>query len=391
MRIETLTHHGMGKTTDGQLIPRTLPGEEVDTEGRILSPSPDRVAAPCRHFKSCGGCSVQHASDSFVATWKLGIVEKALAARGLDALLRRLHSSPAQARRRAKFSGRRTKKGALVGFHARASDIIIPVPDCLVLRPALRALLPALEELTRRIASRKGELGLTLIESSSGVDLLVEQAKPIDEDRGWLADWARGAGLARLSVDGETIVTLVPPRIALGPVLVTPPPGAFLQATHEGQAALILSVEEAVSTATTIADLFCGCGTFALPLAQRAEIHAVEGAAPLLDALAHGTRHSQGLKPVTTEQRDLFRNPLTTDELARFDALVLDPPRAGAEAQVAQIMDTPQVAMVSCNPITFARDADALISKGYRLNWVDVVDQFRWSAHVELVGSFTRN
>jgi 23S rRNA (uracil1939-C5)-methyltransferase len=198
--------------------------------------------------------------------------------------------------------------------------------------------------------------------------------------------------LARLSWDGEVVFQSEPPVLAMGVARVSPPPGAFLQATPEGEAALLRAVLEATDGARRVADLFAGCGTFALPVAQRAEVHAVEGSSQMLAALDHGWRTALGLKRVSTETRDLFRRPLMPDELARFDAVVIDPPRAGAEAQIGQIAaaQLPRVAAVSCNPVTFARDARALVTAGYRLDWVQVVDQFRWSAHVELTACFTR-
>jgi 23S rRNA (uracil1939-C5)-methyltransferase len=172
---------------------------------------------------------------------------------------------------------------------------------------------------------------------------------------------------------------------------VTPPPGAFLQATPQGEASLVTAVRDAVGSSRHVIDLFAGCGTFSLPLAESAEVHAVEGDAGMTAALDHGWRMAQGLKPVTFETRDLYRRPLLPDELAKTDAVVLDPPRAGAEAQVAEIVKAmpPVVAYVSCNPVTFARDAAVLIAAGYTLNWVQVVDQFRWSSHVELAAQFT--
>jgi 23S rRNA (uracil1939-C5)-methyltransferase len=183
-----------------------------------------------------------------------------------------------------------------------------------------------------------------------------------------------------------------PPTLGLGRARVSPPPGAFLQATPQGEAALRNAVQEAVGPARRIADLFAGCGTFALPLAETAEVLAVEGSAAMLAALDQGWRMAPGLKRVTCETRDLFRRPLMPDELAGFEAVVIDPPRAGAEAQVAELAraDVPVIAAVSCNPVTFARDARALVQAGYRLDWVQVVDQFRWSAHVELAARFTR-
>lgn len=393
LRIESLTHHGMGRASDGSLWPRTLPGEEIDPEGRILTPAPERVAAPCRHFRSCGGCVVQHARDDLVAAWKTVIVTRALAAQGITAVPRRIHTSPPASRRRAKFSARRTKKGALVGFHARASDTIVAVPDCVVLDPKLTALIPALENLTAALASRKGEAGLTVTTSAAGADIHVAGVRaPTPQDRIDCAAWAERHDIARLTIGDETIVTRRPPEQPFGPARVIPPPGGFLQATRPGETALMAGLREALTGTTKIADLFAGCGTFSLPLAEMAEIHAVETLAAPLEALDAAWRRTPGLRPVTTETRDLFRRPLEHDELTHFDGIALDPPRAGAEAQIARIAPhgPARVGYVSCHPASFARDAAQLIAHGYRLDWLDIVDQFRWSAHVELVAAFSR-
>lgn len=396
--IQRLGHKGDGITADGLLVPLTLPGEVVQglpedgriADPRITTPAPDRVRAPCAHFRSCGGCALQHASDDFVARWKQQLVETALAAQGLSAPLRPIHTSPPRTRRRATLAGRRTKKGALVGFHARRSDTIVPITECHVLHPDLLALTPVLAEITRLGGSRSATLSFALTHSRDGVDCAVTGGKPLDEAlRLHLPRYV--PHFARLTWDDETVFTATPPAQTFGCARVIPPPGAFLQATPDGEAALVSAVQDAVGTARRVADLFAGCGTFALPLAQTAAVHAVEGAPALTDALDHAIRHATGLKPVTVETRDLFRRPLLPEELSRFDAVILDPPRAGAEAQVAEIAtaQVPCLAYVSCNPITFARDAKALTDAGYRINWVQVVDQFRWSPHVELAAKLT--
>ncbi|MDG4646865.1 class I SAM-dependent RNA methyltransferase [Roseibacterium sp. SDUM158017] len=402
VRITRLGHLGDGiaAAPDGSplFVPLALPGEVVsgETSGdriespRIVAPSPDRVAAPCPHYRSCGGCALMHASDAFVAGWKAQVIATALAAHGLEAPMREIRTSPPRSRRRATLAGRRTKKGAMVGFHARKSDTIVPISDCFVLAPELLATLPTLEEITRLGASRSGVLGLSLTLSPAGVDLRVTGGKPLDGPlRANLPRFA--PHFTRLSWDDEPVFADAPPVQRFGPATVTPPPGAFLQATAAGEAALLAAVAEATQGAARIADLFSGCGTFALPLARTAAVHAVEGDAGLLAALDAGARHASGLRPVTIEARDLFRRPLGPDELAGFDAVVIDPPRAGAEAQARALAGArvPRIAAVSCNPVTFARDAALLVAAGYRLDWVQPVDQFRWSPHVELAASLS--
>ncbi|MEM9787503.1 MAG: class I SAM-dependent RNA methyltransferase [Pseudomonadota bacterium] len=398
LTIESLTHLGLGRASDGQsLLPRVLPGEEIevaqDGTVRIITPSVDRVAAPCRHFKSCGGCAMQHASDAFVAAWKQDIVANALTARGVSTEFRPVVTSPAQSRRRAKFAGRRTKKGALVGFHAKASDTVIAVPECQLLTLALMASLPALEALTLLACSRKGEVDLTVTETALGADVVVATDKEITPPlRVELAALANQFGLSRLVWNDEPVVIINPPEQHFGGTPVIPPPGAFLQATRHGEDALWRAVDEITTDAGRIVDLFAGCGTFTLPLAKRAEVHAVEGAVNMLSALDRGWRVGHQLRKVTTETRDLFRRPLEPDEFRHFDAAVIDPPRAGAAAQISTLAasEINTIAMVSCNPVTFARDARTLIDAGFVMPWLQVVDQFRWSPHVEIVAPFTR-
>ena len=397
--IERLGHLGDGiaQGPNGPVfVPQTLPGEEVELSGdvaKILTPSPDRKRPPCAHARSCGGCLMQHASDALVADWKQGIVQGALSGQGLEAPFRPLLTSPPQSRRRATLAGRKTKGGALLGFHQRGSDTIIPVPNCQLLHPDLIAAFPALEALTRLGGSRTTELDLTVTRSLAGPDVVVKGGKDLDGPlRLELARVAESHGLARLTWGDETVALRAMPMQRMGRALVAPPPGAFLQATEQGEAALLAGVRDAVGDARRVADLFAGCGTFALPLAEGAEVLAVEGDTAMTSALEKGWRQAQGLKRLTVQARDLFRRPLEPDEFKGIDAVVIDPPRAGAEAQTDRLAaaKVPVIAAVSCNPVTFARDARVLADAGYRLDWVQVVDQFRWSSHVELVARFSR-
>ncbi len=402
LTIERLGHHGDGIAAGPVFVPRALPGEVVEGEvdgdrmaqPKIVTPSPDRVAAPCPHYRSCGGCQLQHASDGFVSTWKIDVVRTALAAQGIEAEVAGIATSPEGSRRRAVLHGRRTKGGVILGFHGRASGTLVAVPDCRVLTPAIMAAFPALEALTALAASRRSEVDLALTDTDSGLDLSVSGALPLTRDT--LPEaiaLAETHDIARLVWNGEIVAERRVPLLRTGAATVPLPPGAFLQATREGEAALLTAVTEAVGDARRIVDLFAGCGTFALPLSARAEVHAVEGEAALLAALDRGWRSAGGGRRVTTEVRDLFRNPLRPDELDRFDAAVIDPPRAGAAAQTEALAASrlSRIAAVSCNPVTFARDAKTLITAGFRLGRVEVVDQFRWSPHVELAAAFSRD
>lgn len=400
--ISRLGHQGDGIADGPIYAPRTLPGEVVSgtllgqflTDIRVETPSDQRVKAPCRHYKSCGGCQLQHAADGFVADWKVDVVRTALSAQGLEAVMRPIHTSPERSRRRATIAVRRTKKGTLAGFHGRASDTITEIPDCNLLDPALIKAIPVAEALAVLGGSRKGVLAVTLTLSEVGLDVAVSGGKPLDGPLELaLAQATEKYGLARLSWDGEVIAMRQPPVQRFGLAGVIPPPGAFLQATKDGEQALLKAVSESVAGSKRILDLFAGSGTFSLPLAEEAEVHAVEGEPAMTQALDQGWRKAQGLKRVTTEARDLFRRPLMPDELKSFDAVVIDPPRAGAEAQMVELAHAlrPVISYVSCNPVTFARDAKMLVNAGYTLEWVQVVDQFRWSSHTELAARFTLN
>lgn len=398
--ITRLGHLGDG-IADGPLYaPRTLPGEAVTgvpqgdqlTAIRIVTPSPHRVRPPCPHYRRCGGCGMQHAEAAFLRAWKERTVREALTGQGLTAPVSMAHVSPPGSRRRATFSARRMRQGALAGFHMRASDEIAAIPDCRLLVPELMAALPFVEALAIAGGSRKAELRVFVTASLSGLDAAVTGGKPVGPDLlQALAALTRAHDVARLVWDGETVVQNVVPAQDFDGIRIAPPPGAFLQPTADGEAALRRAVAMHVRDTGPVADLFSGCGTFALPLARTAPVHAVEGDAAMLAALDAGYRRATGLKPVTHEVRDLFRDPLRAEELRRFHTVVLDPPRAGAQAQCVHLAQAgvPGIVYVSCNPVTFARDARILCESGYDLGAVQVFDQFRWSAHTELVGYFS--
>lgn len=400
--IERLGRKGDGVAISGELralAPLVLPGEVIEgepvegrlTDVKIVTPSDQRVRPACGHYRACGGCSLMHGTDEFLRGWKIGVVEQALRAQGLAAPVAGLHVSPPRSRRRAVLSGRRTKKSALVGFHARASDVIVDIADCHILRPAIQAALPLLRDLTIAGTSRAGELSLCVTETPAGLDVAVTGGKPMDPALFQaLAALADQGDLARLSWDGQSI-TRRPAALAMGRAQVVPPPGGFLQATPEGEAALVAAIRDMTRGARRVLDLFAGCGTFSLPLAENAEVHAVEGLAAPLQALDAAARRTPGLHRITTETRDLSRRPLLPDELIH-DAIVIDPPRAGAEAQAREIARSgvERLAWVSCDPVTFARDARILADGGYQIARLFVVDQFRWSPHVETVAEIRR-
>lgn len=399
--IKRLGHLGEGIADGPVYAPLTLPGETITAvkkggrlhEIRIVTPSADRVKPPCRHFKSCGGCLLQHASDDFVANWKVNVVETALKAQEIDTNVAKIETSPSNSRRRATLSVRRTKKGASSGFHARGSDVIIEIPDCKLLDPLVLAGREAAEDIAVAGGSRKGELSITITKSLNGLDIHVAGGKPVDAQlRVDMAAMISKHNLARLAWGDEVIAEAHPAYQQFGKARVIPPAGAFLQATEQGEASLLAHVLEATKGAKLVADFFSGSGTFSLPIAEFSEVRAFENAPEMIEALDKGWRMATGLKKVSAEVRDLFRHPLMPEDMTKFDAVVIDPPRAGAKAQVEQlaVSGVPVIAFVSCNPVTFARDARTLIDGGYEMGDVHVVDQFRWSPHIEMVAKFEK-
>lgn len=390
VEIEALGAKGDG-LADGLAVALTLPGDVIEN-GKLVTRSPHRIRPPCPHFGRCGGCALQHADDAFVADWKSGVVAQALRAHALPSDIRKVHQSPARSRRRAVFAGRRTKKTTILGFHARRSDEVIPIDSCAVLRPEIMAAFASLHEIVRLAASRKSVVRLGVTLSGAGLDLDVRDAVPL-EAQGIEALARFAEVLARISWNGEVVLMRSPPMQQFGPAAVAPPSGAFLQATAEGEAALVASVLEATAGVGRIVELFAGCGTFSLPLLVCSDVHAVEFEEEMLASLDQAWRQTTGLKRLTTEARDLFRRPVLSSEFNGVDAVVLDPPRAGAVAQAHEIAGSRvgRVAYVSCNPVSFAKDARVLVDAGFALDWVDVVDQFRWSTHIELAARFSRS
>lgn len=381
--IVRIAARGDGVTESGRHIAFAAPGDRVDDSGGI-DPGPHHAAPPCRHFPECGGCQLQHVDDEAYRAYLVDRIAGALAAQDVAVPdIRPPHLSPPRSRRRAGLKA----AGGSIGFNAAASHRIIDMRECHVLRPELFALVAPL----RRLLNRRAEATLTL--ADQGIDLLLGGVAADDlAATEALSAFAAEHGLARLAIDdGYGVQSLwepVPATITLGGVPVGLPQGAFLQATEDGEAALVEAVREAVGDAGAVADLFAGLGTFALSLDRR--VYAAEAARDA--ALALKAAAATAGRPVFVEHRDLYRRPLDASELNRFDAIVLDPPRAGAEAQIAELAGSrvARIAYVSCNPATFARDAKRLIAGGYRLDWARPVGQFRWSVHVELAARFSR-
>jgi 23S rRNA (uracil1939-C5)-methyltransferase len=350
------------------------------------------VTTLCRHFGICGGCAHQDKPADEYRAMKRALVADALARQGIEAPVEEVVQVPPGTRRRATFKALKGSGGVKLGFHVARSHDIVDMHECLVLTPRIVALVPHLREMLDAIL-RPGETAeLRLVDTPAGVDLSLRWQRGNDAATlSELARWASKLKLARIARHGETLVELAKPAVRFGKADVPLLSEAFLQPTEEGQTVLQNFVRDALANAKRVADLFSGCGTFALALAERASVHAVDLAADHLEALAEGAK-TPGLKPVTVEKRNLFRRPLDETELAAFDAVALDPPRTGAQAQSHWLARSKvkRIAYVSCDADTFARDARILIDGGYVLQRVLPVDQFLWSNHIELAARFGR-
>lgn len=394
---------GVADTPAGRLyVPYALPGEtvSVDCEGErgtlvgILAPSPDRIAPVCPYFTTCGGCAMQALAEAPYAAWKRGLVVAALSRAGVTADVAPLVDAHGAGRRRATFHARAGDDGKTrVGFMQARAHTIVPIEACPILDPRLAGALRAARAAADALALSGKPLDIVATATESGLDLDLRGHGPLGEsERKRLIAVALAHDLARLSDHGLIVVESRRPWLRIGEARVEPPPGAFLQATDAGETALAARVTEALAGARRVADLFAGLGTFALRLAESAEVSAFDSNGPGLAALDAAVRANPGLRPVATETRDLFRRPLNPDDLKRFDTVVLDPPRAGAENQVRAIAASglQRVVSVACDARSFARDAAILIAAGFKVDRVEPIDQFRYSAHLEIVASFRR-
>ena len=412
--VDRLGHDGDGlaatPTGDTVAIRDALPGELLVASGRpgqplhletLLSISPDRVAPICRHVPVCGGCSLQHLDRAAALRWKSARVASALASAGFDPHLAAPLASPPRSRRRMDLAFMRDRGACLVGLHARASDQVVDLHECHILEPALFRLLAPLRLLLARLAltGRAGSIVANLLDD--GPDLLLRStAAPTSPDRAALASFATEHGVARISwqhedrrrrTAPEPLATLRTPTIRLGAATVAPPPAAFLQATRAGEAAIIAEVLaglDGLGPRARVIELYAGIGTLTFPLSTRARVRAIDGDAPSIASLA---RAAGGMR-IETTVRDLARAPLAVAELAGADAIVLDPPFAGAGAQMGLVAASgvPTIILVSCNPAALRREAAMLHSAGYALARAQAIDQFLFSAHVESVSTFRR-
>lgn len=390
---------GIAETESGQVyIPFALP-DEVVTAARvkdraelisIIEASPDRIKPACQHFGECGGCAIQHLRDDLYQVWKREKVVAALKAKSLDAgVIRDLVPCQPGSRRRVTFSTRRTEAAMVLGYNQALSHTIIGIKECPIAVPAIAGELPLLRGLAGVVSATPQAFHMTVTATETGLDVAASGSGKLSAgQRQRAVEFVMAnAPIARLTVDGEIIVEPRKPLVQFGLASVFPPPGGFLQAVASAEQTMADLVLAHLRKAKKVADLFAGSGAFALRLASKSAVHAVEGDGPALAALDRGARSTPGLKPVTVEKRDLFNRPMTMKELNAFDGVIFDPPRAGAEDQSKQLAksNVPLVAAVSCNPLTLARDLSILVAGGYRVTSVTPIDQFLWSPHVEAV------
>ena len=395
---------GIADTADGPaFVPFTLGGERVvaDVEKArgtlvdLLSRSRERIEPICRHFGVCGGCALQHLERNAYLEWKRQRVVDALAMEGIDTPVEPVRAFGPHTRRRAAFAAMKSASGLAFGYRRAQSHDIVDLAECPLLLPRFEAALPALRAVVDALLA-SGEARITVTACDNGLDIDIEKKlgklRPFTSAHGKAVE---AAGIIRLTAGGDPLFSIAAPRVSLAGVPVEPPPGAFLQASGEAETAMADMAMAALGKARKarkVADLFCGLGTFSFAMARRASVTAVENDRTLLLALDAALRRAQGLKPIRTLARDLMREPLSAAELNAYDAVLFDPPRAGALAQAGALARSrvPTVIAMSCNPASFARDAAVLIGGGYRLERVAPVDQFVFSAHVELVAILTR-
>ena len=388
--IEHLNWRGEG-VGEGQTFRNVLAGEIIDSAtGQIIQSSAERIAPFCKYYVSCGGCQLQHWQQVPYQDWKKNLVTAALLKRGIEFPVSDIIDAHGAGRRRVSLHVRRKEGIVFAGFMAARSHDLIDIDQCPILVPDLRNS----TDIARKLGSKLGDCDVSLTAADNGLDVSIKAERKIaGEQMPRLAGLVAELNLARLTINGNMVATRAMPVVSIGKTLVQVPPGSFLQATKAGEEALSTLVMNSLDKAKSVADLFCGVGPFALRIAEKAKITAIDSDKPAIASLAQAARLTTGIKPLKAEVRDLMREPVVANELKDFDAVVFDPPRAGAEAQARQLAKSTVkiVAAVSCDPASFARDAEILISGGYRLKSLTAVDQFKWTSHVEIVAAFSRN
>jgi 23S rRNA (uracil1939-C5)-methyltransferase len=400
--IERLGAHADGVASGPRgdtFVPFALPGERWmiggDAPAERLSVSADRAQPICQHFTTCGGCSAQHMAPALYAAWKRSSISLAFAHRGLDVDVQPLTAIRPRSRRRAFMGIERGDRDVRVGFREEGEHTLVDINECPVLDPVIVAALPVLKDMALIAMPSRSNGRLIITKLDHGLDVSFDNGVKVlkPEARQKLAEMCKQAGIIRLIVSQDPIAEHATPTLTIGGVAIAPPQSIFLQAVPEAEALLIDLVTAALpAKAKRIADLFCGIGTFTLPLARKVKVLAVDSEKRALDALQFALNHASGLKPVDVLKRDLFREPLSARELDGVDAVVIDPPRAGAAEQCMRIAKSKvkTVIAVSCAPATLARDARTLIDAGFKIGPVTPIDQFLYTPHTEAFTVFTR-
>jgi 23S rRNA (uracil1939-C5)-methyltransferase len=403
LTIARLGNHadGIAETDSGPVyVPFALPGERLVAEvdgnrgqiAEILQTAPERIDPICGHFGVCGGCAVQHLDWSRYLDWKKQRVIDALSMEGIDAPIEPVRAFGPHSRRRATFAAEKTGKALTFGLRRAHSHEIVALQECPVLLPRLEASIPLLRELLSELLAQ-GEARVLVTACDNGLDINIDSAKlTLRRMTPAIGLAAEASGIIRITIEDDPIFSLTAPKVTISGAVVDLPPRAFLQASGEAETAMAAIAVEAVGKARKIADLYSGLGGFSFALARKAAVTAVDTDRKLLDALEGATRRAPGFKPIRTLARNLAREPLSPMELNAFDAVLFDPPRVGAAAQATALAKSrvKKIVAVSCNPVSFAKDARALIDGGYTLERVVPIDQFVYSAHIELVAGFSR-
>lgn len=403
--IEKLGRKGDGISQENGsdvFVPFTLAGETVTVTGTgarrsietITQASPDRVDPVCEHFTHCGGCQLQHMKHDAYLDWKTDLAMEPLKKAGISVESATMLSFDIASRRKVVFNLAHDQDGTKVGFTERASNTVIPIKECAIIVPEIFDRLPELQDIANSIPTKKTGTRMSVLAGNNGLDVSVDGAANLSNDqRQVLIRKTIANAIARLCIDEEILIETKKPHLLVNDIPVLPPPGGFVQASKQAENAMVELVTTHLKSCKNVADLYCGMGTFALPLSRRSTVWAVEENKSALDALDQAWRGTGGkLKQVKTEARNLERRPVTFSELKKFDGLVFDPPRAGAELQAKQIAKSKvkKIAAVSCNPVTLARDLEILIAGGFKVQKIIPIDQFKYTPHVEMVVTLER-
>ncbi len=389
LQIERIGERGDGLAA-GQAYPRTLPRETIEPKtGKIILTSPDRIEPFCSAFERCGGCKLQHWREEPYHIWKTALLAAALKAKGIETKINPLIDAHGSGRRRVTLHVRQIDGAWVAGFMAERTHALVPLETC----PVLVAKLQHAPQIARTFGPVLGNCDVLITAADNGLDVALKaDRKMADKAMASFDVLMQKNNITRISINGFAVAQITPPIIAAGKAQVALPVGSFLQATLAGETTLAILIESYLKKSKCVADLFCGIGPFAFKMAEARKVHAIDSDKPAVAALQNAVRYALGLKPITASVQDLFVNPLVPAELNEYDAVVFDPPRAGAEAQCRNFADSKvkTIVAVSCDVQSFARDAAVLIDGGYSLKEVTPVDQFKYTPHLEIVGLFKR-